>query len=215
MPKIPSVGNVIRDEREKRAWTQEQLAEIAGIGPRTLQRVEAEHRASLETLRAVAEVFDLEYEELLERAASTQEAGSIPLEFLPRVTSGRGLGAIMGGAEMFYQDHDELDDAETASLIAGFVQELQDLGDLWPEFEAGYRIEMAHHLGVKLSEIETSGFKVFGKRATRLVPLRAFGEEEVSAMSIAFIVVLHYDNPRIVATSTGELLPVLVPYRAP
>lgn len=44
----------LRQMREQRAWSQEQLAEIAGIGVRTLQRVESSGVASPETRMALA-----------------------------------------------------------------------------------------------------------------------------------------------------------------
>ncbi len=44
----------LRQMREQRAWSQEQLAEIAGISVRTLQRVESSGVASPETRMALA-----------------------------------------------------------------------------------------------------------------------------------------------------------------
>ena len=42
-------GELIRSEREKRAWSQEHLAGAAGIGVRTIQRIEATSVASYES----------------------------------------------------------------------------------------------------------------------------------------------------------------------
>ena len=49
----------IRGERERRAWSQEQLAEVTGVSLRTIQRVETSGSASFETSRALAAVFGL------------------------------------------------------------------------------------------------------------------------------------------------------------
>jgi transcriptional regulator with XRE-family HTH domain len=54
----------IRSERERRAWSQEQLAGAAGIGVRTLQRVESAGVASNETAMALAAVFSCELDTL-------------------------------------------------------------------------------------------------------------------------------------------------------
>ncbi len=51
-------------ERQKRSWTQEQLAERAHLSPRTVQRLEGGTEASAETLRLVAEAFGLPAEQL-------------------------------------------------------------------------------------------------------------------------------------------------------
>lgn len=57
------IGNKIRRLRDKKAWTQEHLAEAAGISPRTVQRAE-DGVLSAETLRSLAAAFDVTLEEL-------------------------------------------------------------------------------------------------------------------------------------------------------
>lgn len=58
-------GGRIRALRIQRGWTQEQLAEIAGVSPRTIQRAEAADRASFDTVRAVAGAFGEGFDDLL------------------------------------------------------------------------------------------------------------------------------------------------------
>ena len=55
---------VIRSEREKRAWSQEHLAAAAGIGARTLQRIEATGIASYESVRALSAALEIPVGEL-------------------------------------------------------------------------------------------------------------------------------------------------------
>jgi transcriptional regulator with XRE-family HTH domain len=50
---------LIRQEREKRAWSQEHLAEVTGLALRTIQRIEATGSASYESAGAIAAVFGL------------------------------------------------------------------------------------------------------------------------------------------------------------
>ena len=57
-------SNRIRSEREKRAWSQEQLAEVAGVALRTIQRVETTGAASYETAKAIAAVFEVDVSQL-------------------------------------------------------------------------------------------------------------------------------------------------------
>jgi transcriptional regulator with XRE-family HTH domain len=49
----------IRSERDKRAWSQEHLATVSGLGLRAIQRVESTGIASYETAKAIASVLDL------------------------------------------------------------------------------------------------------------------------------------------------------------
>lgn len=58
--------NKIRSEREKRGWSQEQLASVSGLGLRTIQRIEASGKSSLESGRALASVFEISLEDLWE-----------------------------------------------------------------------------------------------------------------------------------------------------
>jgi transcriptional regulator with XRE-family HTH domain len=50
---------VIRQEREKRAWSQEHLANVTGLALRTIQRIEATGSASYESAGAIAAVYDV------------------------------------------------------------------------------------------------------------------------------------------------------------
>ncbi|WP_300541345.1 helix-turn-helix transcriptional regulator [Maricaulis sp.] len=50
----------IRRWREERHWSQEHLAHLAGIGLRTVQRIETGEPASRDTLTALAAAFNVE-----------------------------------------------------------------------------------------------------------------------------------------------------------
>ena len=52
-------ADFIRLEREKRAWSQEHLAAAAGIGARTIQRIEATGIASYESVRAISAALEI------------------------------------------------------------------------------------------------------------------------------------------------------------
>jgi transcriptional regulator with XRE-family HTH domain len=64
-PKLNPDGAKIRALRIQRGWTQEQLAEIAGLSARTIQRAETAGCAAFETLRAVAVAFEADFDQLL------------------------------------------------------------------------------------------------------------------------------------------------------
>jgi transcriptional regulator with XRE-family HTH domain len=52
-------SNQVKQLRLQRAWSQEQLAELAGLSVRTIQRIENGDRPGLETLSALAAVFEV------------------------------------------------------------------------------------------------------------------------------------------------------------
>jgi transcriptional regulator with XRE-family HTH domain len=63
--KLNPDGTKIRILRIQRGWTQEQLAEIAGISSRTVQRAETANCAAFETVRAIAGAFGTDFDQLL------------------------------------------------------------------------------------------------------------------------------------------------------
>lgn len=63
----------IRELRQARAWSQEQLAELCSLSVRTIQRIENGEQASLETLSAIAAVLDLKVSELYTPGVSQQQ----------------------------------------------------------------------------------------------------------------------------------------------
>lgn len=65
MPVKPDATKIKR-WREERHWSQEHLAEMAGIGLRTLQRIENGDAASRESVMALAAAFNVDVGALVE-----------------------------------------------------------------------------------------------------------------------------------------------------
>ena len=57
---------IVKKLRDKNRWSQEQLAELTGLNVRTIQRVESGQKASLETLKSLASVFEVDISKLTE-----------------------------------------------------------------------------------------------------------------------------------------------------
>jgi transcriptional regulator with XRE-family HTH domain len=53
--------------RNRKSWSQAELAIAAGLNLRTIQRIEAEGVASLQSRKALASAFDVEIDELVQR----------------------------------------------------------------------------------------------------------------------------------------------------
>jgi transcriptional regulator with XRE-family HTH domain len=65
---------LIRRARERRAWSQEHLAEVAGLGLRTIQRIEATGLASFESVKAIAAVLEMSASGLTSEVPATSYA---------------------------------------------------------------------------------------------------------------------------------------------
>ena len=64
----------VKQLRLQRAWSQEQLAELAGVSVRTIQRIENGDRPGLETLSALAAVFEVNVAEISGESPAGHEA---------------------------------------------------------------------------------------------------------------------------------------------
>lgn len=141
------VGACIRQFRELRHWSQEQLAEISGLNVRTVQRVEQGDSASFDTRRALARAFDLNdinalnkpfslpTAEELQAAQAQFERDHITLAMAP-LTTGRQLASLITSCEMDLSEPAfELPReaaAEFAALI-DYYREYRDCHDLYSE----------------------------------------------------------------------------------
>ena len=71
---LSELGNRIREEREKQKLTQEQLAERADIGRRTIQSIElGEKSPSLDTVWRIAVALSVPFEGLFRGATSSPD----------------------------------------------------------------------------------------------------------------------------------------------
>jgi transcriptional regulator with XRE-family HTH domain len=57
---------IVKKLREKNNWSQEQLAQFSELSLRTIQRVEAGNKASLETIKSLASVFEVNISKITE-----------------------------------------------------------------------------------------------------------------------------------------------------
>ncbi|TMP88618.1 hypothetical protein CWC05_04085 [Pseudoalteromonas ruthenica] len=75
----------IKNQRDKRCLSQEQLAEIAGLSLRTVQRIEVKGVASGESIKSIAAALDLDCQQLLAVQSTTRntEAPVPPSQPIP------------------------------------------------------------------------------------------------------------------------------------
>ena len=68
---------LIQKLRLQRGWSQEQLAEVSGLSVRTIQRLERGQPGSLETLKALAAVFEIDFSDLKDPAMDVTQTGQL------------------------------------------------------------------------------------------------------------------------------------------
>lgn len=118
---------------------------------------------------------------------------NVPL-FLKRVRSGKALLAIVDGACAFASHYDDLHTEVEDALVGGFLQEVQDWGELDLE-SVSDRIRAERSLHEGLAELEQAGFWVFGGRERQTLE---GGIGPPTDWPIAHIQVLRDTNPEII-----------------
>jgi hypothetical protein len=140
-----------------------------------------------------------DHERWLRDTLASRPGGMRPhFALLHRMRSGKELCNIIGGAYVFLLDHDEPDTEEEATLISGFMQYLQDLGDCWSDMEGGQYVEMRFSLTKNIHQVEAGGFLVFGTKEQRKM---RFGDN-VSDCPVAIVTVVRATNNGI--TEVGD-----------
>ena len=86
----------IKEMRIKLAWSQEHLAEVAGVSSRTIQRIEKEGIGEFETLMGLALAFDIDVTELMQISESEKIDEKLQkhfegITFFTQMTSGKGI----------------------------------------------------------------------------------------------------------------------------
>jgi len=134
-PKL--LGKNIRQHREERHWTQEELAMIAGIDARTIQRAESGQKLALETLKAIANAFETTIDQLSkdhqEAALEEFHAKYCVIDLQP-LEQGADLCRLFGTHAYHFQRVGTYTD-DQADSIAEFEQLVNDCGDIWGELE--------------------------------------------------------------------------------
>ncbi len=122
--------------------------------------------------------------------------------FLARLTTGKEVLDIISNSMGYSFDHEELKSQDEVDLVGGFLQTVQDWGDLIDELESSDRVQIAFSLTKSLQELEESGFFVFGGREVRI--LEGGIQPEPSNWPIAILRILRKENQEIMKVNFEE-----------
>jgi len=131
------IGTNIRQHREERHWTQEELAMIAGVDARTIQRAESGQKLALETLKAIANAFETTIDQLSkdhQEAALAEFHKKYSVIDLQPLLQAADLYQLFGTHAYHFQRIGKYTD-DQADSIAEFEQLVKDYGDIWGELE--------------------------------------------------------------------------------
>jgi transcriptional regulator with XRE-family HTH domain len=151
----------IKELRTKRAWSQEELAIASDVSVRTVQRVEKGEPASPDTLKALANAFEVDVTELVQAQVALPTASDSLL--LLRIQTGRDLFKLVRGAKLYGFDHGEID-TEVVDLVASFLQDAMDQADIGRYLGPGEWIKTYSQFTLRIQDLEGAGLCVFAMR---------------------------------------------------
>ncbi|WND02867.1 helix-turn-helix transcriptional regulator [Temperatibacter marinus] len=91
----------IRSLRSDRGWTQQNLADACQVSLRTIQRVERTGSASLDTLKGLCAVFEVEQDFLYPKGATKDSLHTFSYLGLSSLLSGL-IGGLVGALLMYF-----------------------------------------------------------------------------------------------------------------
>jgi transcriptional regulator with XRE-family HTH domain len=146
---LDELAALIKAWREMRQWSQETLAEIAGLSVRTIQRTEGGKPSSLDTRRALASAFEFEEidffskpfivptDEELAAAKAKFDEEHIALQAHP-IANGRALATlaqecVMDLSEAAFDLGPEA--SEVFAEMVDYLRDYRDCADLYSEVD--------------------------------------------------------------------------------
>ncbi|WP_413289781.1 helix-turn-helix domain-containing protein [Bdellovibrio sp. HCB337] len=196
-------AKIVKREREERAWPQRQLADVAGVNLRTIQRLEKDGTASFETLMGVAQAFGMEVKQLNPTSKSQEKTASQKKVYLlPRLTTGRDLTNIFEGAHRFQVEHDEADDIRAVNAMTDIVVHIKADIVRWHDADLVKKMKIEFQLSQEIQGLEAHGFYLFGVKRT--IPEIVEGEE--TQIGMCTIYMSHARSPKIVRDKNSNMV---------
>jgi len=184
---------LIKKLRAEKSWSQDELATAASLSLRTVQRIEKDGNASLESKKAIASAFEIKANDLDFNEESSAFSDQDSESFYFRIDNGTKLSEIIGGAYAYRFNHDDPKTEEEAELLAWAAQSVQDWGDIWSDLEAGDKVKATFDLTNMIKELEANGFWFFGLRTNEEYP-GVKGDK----WPVANVFLMREDNPKII-----------------
>lgn len=151
--------------------TQENLADLAGLTTRTIEKVvTGRHRPEEQTLRSIARAVQVDVsffnkptpeEEERQRAAMERALRKAVLVPLTRITTANQFLGAFDQRDAYRIDVSSVDNAEALSLAGAVGDWLSDMTDIWDECYLSQRVEYAGEVVDLIRQLEPLGFGCF------------------------------------------------------
>ena len=178
-------------------WHDVSATEVRKYSPPLADRIAAAWSHGLPAVLAkILEVVRPDAVEAANRALAE-------LKPLPRLKTGSEVLGVVTGSYAFHFASESPNDEAELELVSGFLQELQDLGDIVGGLDIGDRIKAEYSINESLQDLEKAGWKVLGKQAQRPIGLPPRPEEKWTA---ALVFVARETTQKVIEMGDGKYL---------
>lgn len=211
MAKNTKRAKFVKKSRLERAWSQSQLAAIADVNLRTIQRLEKDGAASFETLKGVAQAFEVDVKELDPSSEGSKAKETIGFQkkvhLMPRLVTGKNLADVVIGSEQFQLEHDDDYDQRSISAMKGILELLKVDVVRLHDADPIQRLDVEAELSLEIKGLENYGYYLFGIK--RVIPRV---ESEQTEITMCTLYMSHSRSPKIVRDKKfNMLIPAVLP----
>ncbi|WP_431810642.1 helix-turn-helix domain-containing protein [Lysinibacillus capsici] len=160
-----NIGKKIQALRNSKLWTQEQLAEMAGVSERTISRLENGEKIGKFSLQKIMDTLNTTLE-VLEEMTVENEQPTIPIEvnISYRINNARELMRLIPDTHMYGYDYHDCITEEQVEIAQNFLTSVGDAIDIWSMLELAERFNLENLLGELMTDLEKLDLWVFGSR---------------------------------------------------
>ena len=213
----PELAAVIAELRKEKGWTQETLAEIARVSPRTIQRLESGQPSSIDTRRTLAAAFDFDdldtfngpwplpnIERLKEESARIErETVAVDVQ---QMVKGKQLRKLAARAHSFLitSIDDPTDNVE--ALLASLQDCFCEYGDCHDLYSARDKLEVDRQFQEQIDELRMQGIGIVaGCRRARMRLKSSQSSDASFFLDIVYVVSASLDAlPQIVRVPRND-----------
>jgi transcriptional regulator with XRE-family HTH domain len=187
--------------REVRLWSQEQLADIAGLNVRTIQRIEQGVAASLDSRRALARAFGADdidafnkpfaipTEQDIKKAKDKFDQENVTLNAIP-LRSGKTLAKLvqqstMDLSESAFELSREADEAFAA--LVDYFRDYRDFADDYPEAQ---KFDVYDELQLQIDALKSLGVSL--RYAERKMRVKFGGHDDAEPLAVTMLYVVAF-----------------------
>lgn len=179
-------------------WHRVSEEDVRNFSPPLADRVAARTEDGVNVV--ALKIFEVANPQLFDAARKEISAAAQKLRHLEELTTGSQLVQVIRGSFAFNFGNEDPADTEEMELVSGFLQHVQDLGDILGDLDVSDRIQAEFDLNKSMKKLREAGWRVFGRRSRRPIKMG----KETEDWPVAMVVLAREGTHGVVETGEGS-----------